>query len=179
MATSARARGPRHYEERRLAPGDLVTIVGSALPFSDIDDPATADRDDPMLALDDAEVARDVAEARQAGLLAGSPEEALGNAAIPGFGIGQPTRAPHLDPEAKPLPIAPPAAAVAASATFDIPPGELVIAAMPASPLLIRFGSPGEAVARDQGTLILGLIGAVVAIAAALVLAFAVQGAFG
>ena len=169
----------RHYQERRLAPGDEVTIVGSAVPFHDLDDPATADRDEPTLALDDAEVAQNIAEARAAGLLKGSSEEAWGNAAIPGFGIGQPTRAPDLDPEATPLPIAPPAAAAAASATFDIAPGELVIAAMPASPLLIRFGSPGEAVARDQGALMLGLIGSVVAIAAALVLAFAAQGTFG
>ncbi len=44
----ARAGRRRHYEERRLAPGDVVTIVGSAVPFRDIDDPATADRDDPL-----------------------------------------------------------------------------------------------------------------------------------
>ena len=94
----------RHYEERRLAPGDIVTIVGSAMPFHDIDDPATANRDDPTLALDDPEVAMNLAEAREAGLLKGSPEEAWGNAAIPGFGIGRPTRAPDLDPAAQPLP---------------------------------------------------------------------------
>ena len=35
--------------------------------------------------------ADDIARAREAGLLAASPEEAWGNAAIPGFGIGQPT----------------------------------------------------------------------------------------
>ena len=94
----------RHFEERRLAPGDIVTIVGSAMPFHDIDDPATANRDDPTLALDDPEVAMNLAEAREAGLLKGSPEEAWGNAAIPGFGIGRPTRAPDLDPAAQPLP---------------------------------------------------------------------------
>jgi hypothetical protein len=169
----------RHYEERRLAPGDVVTIVGSAVPFHDIDDPATADRDDPTLALDDPEVAMNVAEARQAGLLKGSSEEAWGNAAIPGFGSGRPTRAPDLDPEAKPRPIAAAAEAAAAAATFDIAPGELVMAAVPGSPLIVRAGSPGEAVARDQGTLTRGLAGAVIAIASALVLALAVQGALG
>ena len=169
----------RHYEERRLAPGDVVTIVGSAVPFHDIDDPATADRDDPTLALDDPEVAMNLAEARAAGILVGSPEEAWGNAAIPGFGIGRPTRAPELDPEARPLPIAPAGAEAAAAATFDIPPGELVMAALPDSPLAVRIGSPGESVARDQGALTRGLVGAVVAIASALVLAFAAQGAFG
>ncbi len=171
--------GKRHYEEQRLAPGDVVTIVGSAVPFGDIDDPATADRDDPTLALDDAEVANDVAEARAAGLLVGSPEEALGNAAIPGFGIGRPTSVPRLDPAARPLPIAPAAAGAAAAATFDIAPGELVMAVVPGGPLVVRAGSPGEAISRDRSALTLGLAGAVLAIAAALVLAVALQGAFG
>ena len=169
----------RHYEERRLAPGDIVTIVGSAMPFHDIDDPANADRDDPTLALDDPEVAMSLAEAREAGLLKGSPEEAWGNAAIPGFGIGRPTRAPNLDPAAQPLPIQPAAVEEAAAATFDIPASELVVAAVPGSPLVVRIGSPGEAVARDRGALTQGLVGAVIAIASALLLAFAAQGAFG
>ena len=169
----------RQYEERRLAPGEVVTIVGSAVPFRDIDDPTTADRDDPTLALDDPEVAMNVAEAREAGLLVGSPEEAWGNAAIPGFGIGRPTRAPELDPAARPLPIAPAGAEATAAATFDIAPGELVVAAVAGSPLVVRIGSPGEAVARDRGALTRGLAGAVIAIASALVLALAAQGAFG
>jgi len=169
----------RHYEERRLAPGDIVTIVGSAMPFRDIDDPATADRDDPTLALDDPEVAMNLAEAREAGLLKASPEEAWGNAAIPGFGIGRPTRAPDLDPAAQALPIAPAGIEEATAATFDIPPGELVVAAVPGSPLVVRIGSPGEAVARDRGALSQGLVGAVIAIASALVLALTAQGAFG
>ena len=170
---------PQHYQERRLAPGDVVTIVGSALPFGDIEDPATADRDDPGIALDDPEVARNLAEAREAGILASTPEEAWGNAAIPGFGVGRPTRAPDLDPEARPMPLAPAGAEAAATAVFDIAPGALVMAVTPGRPLLIRFGSPGEAVARDQGALTLGLAGVVIAIVAALVLALAVQGTFG
>jgi len=169
----------RHYDERRLAPGDVVTIVGSAVPFRDIEDPATADSDDPTLALDDPEVARNLAEAREAGLLKGTPEEAWGNAAIPGFGIGRPARAPDLDPAAQRMPIAPAAAAAAAAVTFDIAPGELVMAALPGTPLVVRAGSPGEAVSRDRGALGRGLLGAVIAIAAALVLALAAQGAFG
>ncbi len=94
--------GPRRrdYEERRLEPGDTITIVGSALPFGDLDDPATADRFDPTLALDDPEVAMNLAEARAAGILEATAEEAWGNAAIPGFGIGRPARAPELDPGA-------------------------------------------------------------------------------
>ncbi len=90
----------RDYEERRLEPGDTVTVVGSALPFGDLDDPATADRFDPTLALDDPEVAMNLAEARAAGILAATPEDAWGNAAIPGFAIGRPARAPALDPGA-------------------------------------------------------------------------------
>jgi len=176
-ATSIGAR--RHYEERRLAPGDVVTIVGSAVPFGDIEDPENADRDDPTRALEDPEVARNLAEAREAGILAGSPEEAWGNAAIPGFGVGRPTRAPDLDPAAQPMPLAPAGAEAAAVAVFDIAPGELVMAVTPDRPLLIRFGSPGEAVARDQGALTLGLAGAVVAIVAALILALALQGTLG
>ena len=170
------AKGRRHYEERRLAPGDIVTIVGSAVPFHDIDDPATADRDEPTLALDDPEVARNVAEARAAGILKASPDEAWGNAAIPGFGIGRPARAPELDPAARPLQVAPAEEATAAAAIFDIAPGELVMAASPDNPLVVRAGSPGEAVARDQGALTQGLVGAVLAIAAAIVLALAIQG---
>ncbi len=170
------AKGRRHYEERRLAPGDIVTIVGSAIPFHDIDDPATADRDEPMLALDDPEVARNIAEARAAGLLKASADEAWGNAAIPGFGIGHPTRAPELDPAALPLQTASADEATAAAAAFDIAPGELVMAASPDNPLDIRVGIPGEAAARDQGALTQGLVGAVLAIAAGIVLALAVQG---
>jgi hypothetical protein len=173
------AAGRRHYVERRLAPGDLVTIVGSAVPFHDLDDPATADHDDPGLALDDPEVARNLADAREAGILKGSPEEAWGNAAIPGFGVGRPTRPPDLDPAARPLPLAPADAEGAAAASFDIAPGELVMATIPGSRLLVRFGSPGEAAARDEGALIRGLVGGVAAIVAAVMLALAAQGAFG
>jgi len=53
------------------------------------------------------------------------------------------------------------------------------VATVPGSPLVVRIGSPGEAVARDHGALTQGLVGAVIAIASALALAFAAQGAFG
>ncbi len=166
----------RTYEEHRLAPGDLVTIVGTAMPFSDIGDPVTADSDDPLPALDDPEVAMNVAEARAAGLLKGTPEEAWGNAAIPGFGIGRPTRAPDLDPEANPEEVAPASEEARVNAEFDIPPGELVLARASGATLMVRSGSPGEAVARDQSALLLGLGGGILAIAAALTLAFVAQG---
>ena len=81
------------YRETRLAPGDPVTIIGRALPFSDLDDPAGADLgqgSDPTL--DDPEIAADLDAARATGTLADDPAAAWGNAAIPGFGIGRPGR---------------------------------------------------------------------------------------
>lgn len=169
------AAGPRRrdYEERRLEPGDTITIVGSALPFGDLDDPATSDRFDPTLALDDPEVAMNLAEARAAGILEATPEEAWGNAAIPGFGIGRPVRAPELDPGADLPVLAGRAEAAAAEVRFEIPPGELVVAAASEHPLEIIAGSPGEAVTREDARVLLGMAGAALAIASAVVLALA------
>jgi hypothetical protein len=166
----------RDYEERRLEPGDVVTILGSALPFGDLADPVSADRFAPSLALDDPEVALNIAEARAAGLLRGTPEEAWGNAAIPGFGIGRPTRPPELDPDADRPALADATAAAAAEARFEIPPGELVVAAAPDHPLVIVAGTPGEAHARESGRVVLGMAGAGLAIASAVALALALQG---
>lgn len=166
----------RAYDERRLEPGDTVTIVGSALPFGDLDDPATADRFDPTLALDDPEVAMNLAEARAAGILAATPEEAWGNAAIPGFAIGRPARAPELDPEADVPALANPEKAAAAEARFEIPAGELVVAATPEHPLAIVVGTPGEARAREDTKVLLGMAGAALAIVSAMILALALPG---
>jgi hypothetical protein len=170
--------GPRRrdYEERRLEPGDSITIVGSALPFGDLDDPATADRFDPTLALDDPEVAMNLAEARAAGILEATPEEAWGNAAIPGFGIGRPARPPELDPRADLPVLASRAEVTAAEVRFEIPPGELVVAAAPEHPLAIMAGSPGEAVTREDSKVLIGMAGAALAIASAVVLALALPG---
>ena len=178
-AGSSGLAGPqrRDYEERRLEPGDTVTIVGSALPFGDLDDPATADRFDPTLALDDPEVAMNLAEARAAGILAATPEEAWGNAAIPGFAIGRPARAPDLDPGADVPALASPEEAAAAEARFEIPAGELVVAATPEHPLAIVAGTPGEARAREDVTVLLGMAGAALAIASVVILALALPGA--
>ena len=166
----------RDYEERRLEPGDAVTIIGSALPFGDLDDPAAADRDDPGLALDDPEVAMNVADARAAGILRATPEEAWGNAAIPGFGIGRPTRPPELDPGAASPPLAAPEEAAATEARFEIPAGELVLAAGEEHPLLISAGTPGEARSREDARVLAGLAGAVLAIVSATVLAAVAPG---
>ena len=81
-----------------------MTIVGRALPFSDLADPAGADIGlrRRTSSLDDPEVAADLAEARATGHLADDPAEAWGNAAIPGFGIGRPVDAPEHRPGREP-----------------------------------------------------------------------------
>ena len=170
----------RHrYREAILAPGDAVTIIGRALPFSDLHDPAEADvAIGSDLAADDPEVLGDIAEAREAGLLEDSPEEAWGNAAIPGFGIGQPVRTPELDPGADRLPLATATQAAAAKRTFTIAPETLVLASAPGAPLLVAHGTPSVAVGRQQGRFLVGLLGGVVAIGSAVLLAAMLPGAF-
>lgn len=162
----------RRYREALLVPGDAVTIVGRAMPFVDLGDPTEADiAVGSDLGADDPEVAGDIAEARSVGLLADSPEEAWGNAAIPGFGIGQPVRAPDLHPAATPLPLASQAEAEAAERRFAISPETIVLASAPGVPLLIAHGAPSAAVERQQGRFLVGLLGAVVAIVSAMALA--------
>jgi hypothetical protein len=163
-------RGGQRYREARLEVGDVITVVGTALPFGHLEDPSGADHldrlGDPLLGLEDPEVAASIAEARAAGELL-TPEEAWGNAAIPGFGIGRPVRPPELDPGATTPVLATPQEAARIEQTFDLEPDLLVIAAGPDSPLLIASGSPGEVVVREQGRFLLGLGGALLAIASA------------
>ncbi len=163
--------GRREYEEARLEIGDTVTIVGTALPFGHLRDPFGADRidraGDPLTGLDDPEVAAAVAAARAAGTLL-TPEEAWGNAAIPGFGIGRPAREPELDPGAH-RPVVVPDAAPRAAARFNIAADTLVIAATDGAPLIIAEGAPSAAAAREQGQFLLGLLGAALAVGSAIV----------
>lgn len=170
----------RRYREARLEIGDTVTIVGRAMPFGDLRDPAEADIAlGSELAPDDPEVAMNIAEARAAGLLVADAEEAWGNAAIPGFGIGQPVRAPDLEAGANPLPLATAAEAARTARTFDIAPETLVLASAPDVPLLIAYGLAGDAAARHQDRFVVGLLGAVLAIGSAMVLAVMLGGGFG
>jgi hypothetical protein len=170
--------GGRDYEEARLEIGDVVTVVGQALPFGHLPDPFGADRmdraGDPLAGLDDPDVAAQVAAARAAGTLL-SPEAAWGNAAIPGFGIGRPSREPELDPDAR-RPVVVPGSAPEAAARFHIAPDTLVIAAAEGAPLLIAEGSPAVAVAREQGRFLVGLLGAALAIGSAIVAAVILGG---
>jgi hypothetical protein len=173
-------RGRRRYREARLAAGDAVTIVGRAMPFGDLRDPAEADLAlGSELAADDPEVAGNIAEARAAGLLVGTPEEAWGNAAIPGFGIGRPVRPPDLDPAAAALPIASAEEAVRAERTFAIAPETLVLASAPDVPLLIAHGHAGAAAERHQDRFLVGLLGALLAIGSAMAFAIMLGGGFG
>lgn len=172
--------GRRHFREARIEPGDVVTVVGRALPFSDVDDPADANLvAGTGVASDDPEILGDIAEARSAGLLEATPEEAWGNAAIPGFGIGRPVRPPELDPAADPLPLGTPEAAARAEATFDIAPEALVLATTDDAPLRISLGAPVVAAARADWQFLTGLFGAVLAIGSAVGLALLLNRSIG
>lgn len=172
--------GRREYREARLEVGDAVTIVGRALPFRDLDDPVAANLGMGGADLEaDPEIAADMAEARAAGVLADHADAAWGNAAIPGFGIGRPVSAPVIDPAANPLPLASADDAAVAARRFEIAPEALVVAASGEVPLLIAYGTPGAVVRRDQARFAVGLLGAGLAIASALILAFSLGGGLG
>jgi len=166
--------GRRTYEEARLEVGETVTAIGTVLPFELLPDPAGTDDGGAGISSADPEVAADLAEARAAGILAPDPAAAWGNAAIAGFGIGSPVRPPVLDPAADPLPIASELVAAATRHAFDIAPRALVLAAGPDAPLLIAAGTPGVVEARGEGRLLVGLSGAILAIASAVALAVVV-----
>lgn len=167
--------GRRYYEEARLAPGDTVTLVGTALPYRDVADPATADRYDPDVALVDPEIAADLAAGQASGHLETDPAKAWGNAAIPGFGIGQPTRPPVLDPRARPEAVVAdaPAASAAATALFEIPDDALVMASAPGSPLTVYAGTPEAATTTASGGLLQAGLGVGVMVLAAILLVIA------
>ena len=173
-------RGRREYREARLEPGDPVTIIGRALPFRDLDDPDGADLGMGGVDLEsDPVIAADMAEARAAGALADDQGTAWGNAAIPGFGIGRPVTTPDIDPVADPLPLATAAAAATAQRRFEIAPDTLVLAASEEVPLLIAYGTPTAVVDRGRTRFAIGLLGAVLAIASAVVLAISLDGGLG
>ncbi len=162
----------RRYQEARIEPGDIVTILGRAVPFGTLSDPAHADLAEGggMDEQVEAEISADIAEAR-AGLLAPDAETAWGNAAIPGFGIGRPVREPDIDPRADQAPLADAGEAMEAERTFTIPPEALIVVASSEVPLLIAAGAPGQAGERQQARFLVGLLGATLAIGSAVALA--------
>ena len=150
---------PQSYREARLEIGDAVTIIGRALPFSDLADPVASDYGFETAWLDtDPEIAADLAEARASGTLTGDPEEAWGNAAIPGFGIGRPVTAPQIDLAARQLPLATAAQADGAEQIFEIDPETLVVASSAEVPLVIAYGTPGAVMDRSRTRFAIGLL---------------------
>ena len=167
----------RRYTEARIEPGDMVTVLGRVVPFSEVADPAAANLLEAGLpGPDDPEVAADLAAARAAGTLEGTAAEAWGNAAIEGFGIGRPVHPPELDPGANQLPPGDADLAARAHDAFEIAPEELVLVAAPDAPLVVSLGPPSAVVARRRGTFVQGLLGAVLAIGCAVGLALVVSG---
>jgi hypothetical protein len=170
----------RRYSEARIEPGDVVTILGRAVPFDQLPDPGGADiLEAGNLPPTDPEVTADVAAARAAGTLLADPEDAWGNAAIPGFGIGRPVRQPELDDGATDPALAAPEDAARFERTFEIAPDALVLATSPDVLLVISLGPPSVAVERQRRQFVLGLLGAVLAIGSAMALALAISGGIG
>ena len=96
------------------------------------------------------------------GTLATDPDDAWGNAAIPGFGIGRPVRAPSIDPAANPLPLATAEEAARTERTFEIAPETLVLAASARGAAADRLRhARARSMQRSQGRFLLGLLGAV------------------
>ena len=159
-----RAARARHYRETRLEPGDAVTIIGRALPFGDLSDPA---RREPGPgrgpALSDPEIAADLAAARAAGTLHDDPAEAWGNAAIPGFGIGRPVARPRWTPRRTRCRSRPPRTRPGSSGRSTSPPAT---SSSPRRPRC-RCSSPTAPRTRPSTrgeTILLGLLGASLAI---------------
>jgi hypothetical protein len=182
----------RHYTEERIAPGDRITVVGQARPYSEVDpigQEATADLD--PTTFDDPTLVSELEEARATGALADSAREAWGNAAIPGFGIGQPTERPVLDAGATPEEPVPGSDGASDGAsdpgakrepkppTLDAPPPDtLVIATSDSTPLTVYEGTPKEAVAFDRDAFYRGLAGGALAVVSAVAIAATWTGGF-
>ena len=116
--------------------------------------------------------------ARPARLVA-DPEDAWGNAGIPGFGIGQPIRAAEIDPAAHPLPSAPPGSPSASSGRSRSTPRRSSSPHRTRSRCSIAHGAPGTAAARQGDRFLLGLVGAAVSVISAMVFAIMLNGGFG
>jgi hypothetical protein len=151
----------KHYREARLEPGDTVTIIGQALPWGDVKGQLHAF--DPSTNVESA-IADDVAAAREMGTLAASPEEAWGNAMIPGFGIGVPTAEPELHPDADPIEASGPEAHEDALAKYVIPDEELVLSRGEKGEMAVYLGSPDAATLHHDFAFALGVLGVFMAV---------------
>ena len=157
----------KRYREARLEPGETVTIVGQALPWADIREALHAF--DPSSNVEFA-IAQVIAAARQSGTLAASPEEAWGNAAIPGFGIGTPTIEPELHPDANPIDASGPEAHEVALARHEIPGEELVLSRGEKGEMAVYVGPPQAATMHHDFAFTLGVLGAFMAVFSTLAL---------
>jgi hypothetical protein len=154
----------RRYREARLEVGETITIVGEALPWSDARELLQAWRPGGNV---DRDIASHLAAARAAGILASSPEEAWGNAAIPGFGIGRPTDAPDLHPDAVPPPVVEAVPGGDPTGRHHLLDDDMVISRGHGM-LAIYHGTPQLAEAHHDVAAVLGIVGAVVSVACAL-----------
>ena len=153
--------GGKRYREARLEPGETITVLGQAWPWGEVRETVLAWNPGSNVERD---IAGDLAEARAQGLLVGSPEEAWGNAAIPGFGIGAPTVAPELDPQANELDVPDdPQVHEDALAKYVIPDEELVLSRGLRGGMAIYPGTPAEATQHHDTAFLVGIIGAVMA----------------
>jgi hypothetical protein len=107
----------------------------------------------------DRAIADDIARARADGSLADSAESAWGNAAIPGFGIGRPTRAPDLDPAVQSVEVADPAEHEAAMEQHRIRDDALVLAHGQSGTFAVYRGDVAAATGYHDPAFILGLVG--------------------
>ena len=158
---SVKQREGRRYRESRLEPGQSVTILGQAWPWGEVQEVVLARNPSDNV---ERAIAGDLAWAREMGTLASSPEEAWGNAAIPGFGIGEPTARPELHPDAaEPDVPEDPSVHEDALAKYDIPDEELVLSRGLKGGMAIYLGSPQQATQHHDEAFLLGVIGAVMA----------------
>ena len=149
----------RRYRESRLEPGQTVTILGQAWPWGDVQEVVLGWNPGDNVERD---MAGDLAWAREMGVLASSPEEAWGNAAIPGFGIGAPTAMPELHPQAS-QPDVPddPNVHQDALEKYDIPDEELVLSRGLTGGMAIYLGAPDRATSHHDEAFLLGVVGGV------------------
>jgi len=163
----------RRYREARLEPGDTITILGQAWPWGEVSDVLLRWNPSDNTERD---IAGDLAYAREMGMLASSPEEAWGNAAIPGFGIGTPTARPELDPHVDQPEVSDADVHEEALKRYDIPTEELVLSRGLKGGMAIYDGPPQQATRHHDFAFAVGLIGAVMAALCAFALGAIVTG---
>ncbi len=166
-------RSGRRYREARLEPGQTVTILGQAWPWSEVREVLLTWNPGTNV---EADIAADLAYARQMGLLAASPEEAWGNAAIPGFGIGAPTARPLLDERVQQPDLPDADTHREALEKYRIPDEELVLSRGLRGGMAIYPGTPSEATQHHDFAFVVGLMGAFMAVLCALAMGALVTG---